>query len=34
VSKSWSYAFGGAYALVDDDKSYRWLVQARLSFYF
>ncbi|MBS1215586.1 MAG: hypothetical protein H6R20_560 [Proteobacteria bacterium] len=34
VSKSWSYAFGGAYAIVNDDPSYRWLVQARVSFYF
>ncbi|MCG6877117.1 MAG: hypothetical protein LJE97_18660 [Betaproteobacteria bacterium] len=33
-SKKFAYAFGGAYALVDDDKSYRWLVEARLTFFF
>jgi hypothetical protein len=33
-SKKVAYAFGGAYALVDDDKSYRWLVEARLTFFF
>jgi len=34
VSKSWDYALGGAYALVDDDKSYRWLLQARFRFFY
>ena len=34
VSKSWAYAFGGSYAIVDDDPSYRWLIQARITFFF
>ena len=34
VSKSFNYSVGGAYALVDDDKSYRWLIQARFTFFF
>jgi hypothetical protein len=34
VSKTWAYAFGGAYAIVDDDQSYRWLIQARITFFF
>lgn len=34
VSKSFEYGFGGAFPIVDDDRAYRWLVQARLTFYF
>jgi len=34
ISKSWAYSMGGAYALVDDAKSYRWLLQARLRFFY
>jgi hypothetical protein len=34
VSKSFEYGVGGAVAIVDDDRAYRWLVQARLTFYF
>ncbi len=34
VSKTFNYSVGGAYALVDDDKSYRWLIQARFTFLF
>lgn len=34
VSKSWEYSFGGAYALVEDDRSYRWLFQGRLRYYY
>jgi len=25
---------GGAYALVEDDRSYRWLLQGRLRFNY
>jgi len=34
LSKKLSYAFGGAYALARGDGSYRWLAEARLTFYF
>jgi hypothetical protein len=35
VNKQWEYSVGGAYNLdVDDDRSYRWLVQGRLTYYF
>lgn len=34
VSKSFEYGVGGAVPIVNDDRSYRWLVQARLTFYF
>jgi hypothetical protein len=34
VAKSWEYSVGGAYALVEDDRSYRWLLQGRLTFYY
>jgi hypothetical protein len=33
-AKTYAYAFGGAYALVEDDRTYRWLLQARLTFFF
>jgi hypothetical protein len=33
-SKTWAWAFGGAYAIVDDDQSYRWLLQGRITFFF
>lgn len=33
-SKKFSYGFGGAYALSPGDGSYRWLAEARLSFFF
>ena len=34
LSKEWEYSVGGAYALVDDDRSYRWLLQGRLTYFF
>ena len=34
VTKSWEYSVGGAYALVEDDRSYRWLLQGRLRFNY
>ena len=34
VSKSFEYGVGGAVPILDDDRAYRWLVQARLTFYF
>jgi hypothetical protein len=34
VSKSFEFGVGGAVPIVDDDRAYRWLVQARLTFYF
>ena len=33
-SKKFAYAFGGAYALAQGDGSYRWLAEARLTFFF
>jgi hypothetical protein len=33
-NSSFGYSFGGAYRLVDDNPSYRWLLQGRLTFYF
>ena len=33
-SKKFAYAFGGAYALAEGDGSYRWLAEARLTFFF
>ncbi len=34
VSNTLEFAIGGAYAIVRDDPSYRWLVEARLSCTF
>lgn len=34
VNKSFEFGVGGAVPIVDDDRFYRWLVQARLTFYF
>jgi hypothetical protein len=33
-SRAFEFAFGGAYAVVDDDPSYRWLAQVRLTLHF
>jgi hypothetical protein len=34
LSKQWEYSVGAAVPIVDDDKSYRWLVQDRLRTFF
>jgi hypothetical protein len=34
LSKQWEYSFGGAYALNDNARDYRWLAQGRLTYYF
>jgi len=34
LGKQWEFSFGGAVPIVDDDKSYRWLVQTRLRYFF
>ena len=34
ISKPWEVSLGGAVPVNDDDRSYRWLVQGRLSRYF
>ena len=33
LSKQWEYSVGGAAPMVDDDKSYRWVLQGRLRLY-
>ena len=32
--KQWELSAGGAVPIVDDDQSYRWLVQTRLRYFF
>jgi hypothetical protein len=34
VSKSFGFAFGGAYGVVRDDPAYRYVINGRLTFYF
>ena len=34
LSKTWEYSFGGAYELVSDEPSFRWVVQGRLRYYY
>lgn len=34
LSKQWELSVGGAVPIVDDDQSYRWLVQTRLRYFF
>lgn len=34
VSKTWGYGFGGAYEWVNQDNSYRWIVQGRVQYFF
>ena len=33
IDKQWEYSIGGAAPIVNDDKSYRWLLQGRLTYY-
>lgn len=34
VNKRFEFGVGGAVPIIDDDRAYRWLLQARLTFYF
>ena len=34
VSKQWEWSFGGASAVNDQDRSYHWLLQGRVRYYF
>lgn len=34
ADKGLEYSFGGAAPIVNDDKSYRWLLQGRVTFFF
>jgi hypothetical protein len=33
LSKEWEYSIGGAAPIVNDDRSYRWLLQGRVTYY-
>jgi hypothetical protein len=34
LNKQWEYSVGGAVPVDEGDKSYRWLLQGRLSYFF